>query len=112
MAANGRNRLGVDPGGHLHHLREGAAVAHRPAAFGLGVAAGGDHQLGAGDHVGQQLAAGREPARYRDLGPVQHHGVGQPQTGADQAEGQGGVEHDGRRPGLGGQPPDAAGDDR
>ena len=101
--------LRVDAGRHEH-------ARQRPAggslALGERVAAGGDHEAGAAEHVAQHEVRAGQPAGHRDLGAVEHDGVRVPEPWADQTDRQGGIEHHQRRADLVGQVVDAAGERR
>ena len=98
--------VGVDTGRHQHARQRTTRGA---LALGQRVAAGGDHQSGAAEHVTQQEVRSRQPAGHGDLGAVQHDGVRTSEPGPDQPDRQRGVEHHPARAHLVGQrvdPPD------
>ena len=82
--------LHVDPG---RDNGDRQPPACRVLGLGGRVATGGDDVAGTPQHITEGLAAQRQSARNGDLGPVQHHVVGQRQGRADEPEWQGRVEH-------------------
>ena len=107
-ALGGRQRPeggGVHAGRDDHHGDPGSHPRRLPRR----VRAGGDDARRPPQHGRQERAADGEAGGHGQLGPVDDHGVGDPEAGPEHPEGQGRVEDDEVGTGRGRRPADPAG---